>query len=206
MRRWTYGAVVALVAVVTLGSGLAYRAHQAEARTRSEYAPVATIKDIMDSIVDPSADDVWNSVMTTVDHGGEHEVIPQTEDDWMRVRRGTIRLLEAGNLLLMPERHVARTGEKSDTPGIELEPGEMELLINQNRQAWVARVKAFRDVSQEVLRTVDARDGEKLFAIGARIDETCESCHRQYWYPNEKIPEFPTDPSKVQTIGANLVQ
>ena len=44
----------------------------------------------------------------------------------------------------------------------------------------------------EVLKVVDAKDAQKLFDIGEDIDKACENCHRQYWYPNEKIPDFPS--------------
>ena len=50
---------------------------------------------------------------------------------------------------------------------------------------------AFRDVSVEVLQTIEARNADKLFDVGGELDTTCENCHRQYWYPNEKIPDLP---------------
>ena len=53
----------------------------------SEFRTTATVKDIMDSIVDPSADYLWDSVATIVTRAGTEERRPRTSDDWKNVRR-----------------------------------------------------------------------------------------------------------------------
>jgi hypothetical protein len=162
------------------------------ATAQPEYVPTATVKDLMLSLVDPSADEVWNSVTTTVEASGLVEIVPKTDEDWTKVRHGALRLAEAANLLQMPGRHVARPGEKSETPGVELEPEEMEALIEKDRATWVARAKALQQASMSVLQAVDAKDANKVFEIGEEIERACENCHTHYWYPNEKIPTFPS--------------
>jgi hypothetical protein len=87
-----------------------------EEAPQTDYTPTATIKDLMDSIVDPSADVVWNAVMTSVDASGTEDKFPRTDEEWADVRRGAIRLVESSNLLLVPGRHVAGPGEKSVPP------------------------------------------------------------------------------------------
>ena len=76
----------------------------------------------MDSMVDPNADYIWESVATIVTAAGTEERQPRTDEDWITLRRRAIPLIEATNLLQMPGRHVAKPGEKSENPGIELEP------------------------------------------------------------------------------------
>src|SRR5712671_5155003 len=73
--------------------------------------PTATIKDIMDSMVDPSAEFLFESVVMVADENGISEKAPQTDDEWREVRRRAIVLLEAPNLLLMTGRKVAKPGE-----------------------------------------------------------------------------------------------
>jgi hypothetical protein len=102
--------------------------------------------------------------------------------------------MEAANLLMIPGRRVARPGEKSETPGVELEPEEMDALIAKDRPAWNTRAKALHDVMAQVVQAIDAKDAEKVFELGEQIEHACEGCHRQYWYPNEVIPELPPDP------------
>jgi hypothetical protein len=155
------------------------------------YTTTATVKDIMLHIVDPAGDLVWDSVATVIDKGGIHETAPKTDEEWFKVRSGLIMLIEGSNLLMIPGRKVARPGEKSDTPGVELEPSEMDELIAKDRAAWHQRAKTLHDVAQSMLDVVDKKDAQKLFDAGEDIDRACENCHRQYWYPNEKIPDFP---------------
>ena len=62
-----------------------------------------------------------------------------------------------------------------------------------DREAWEKRVLALRAVSLEALQAIDAKSANGLFDVGDRIDTACENCHRQYWYPNEVIPEVPAD-------------
>jgi len=187
VHRGIVGAAVILV--VTIGV-VACRRGQSDvsARELPEYTPSATIKDLMQAIVDPSADAVWTSVTTVMSGTGTVETVPKTDEDWAKVRHGAIRLLEVSNLLIVPGRHVARPGEKSEAPGVELEPAEMEALILKDIPGWRARAKALHEAGLSALKAADARDPDKVFEIGEEIEEACENCHRSYWYPNEKIP------------------
>lgn len=163
-----------------------------------QYAPTATIKEIMLSIVDPSADVVWLSVTTVQSSAGTLDTAPKNDEEWQKVRQGAVALTEAANLLMMPGRHVAHPGEKSETPGVELEPSEMEELINKDLAAWQMHARNLHDAGVAVLQAIDSKDSQKVFEIGEQIEVACESCHRQYWYPNEKIPEIPASPSTTQ--------
>jgi cytochrome c556 len=185
------GAILLATAFATVACQRDRSQTQSTATAQPEYVPTATVKDLMLSLVDPSADEVWNAVSTTSTAAGIVDNAPKTDEDWTKVRHGALKLVEAANLLQMPGRHVARPGEKSDTPGVELEPSEMEALINKDRGAFIARARALQDVSAKVLQAVDARDVNRVFEIGDEIDQACEACHTHYWYPNEKIPEFP---------------
>ena len=157
-----------------------------------EYVPTATVKDLMQSVVDPNADVVWQAVTSVQSVKGLVEKAPKTDEEWTMVRHGAIALTEASNLLMVPGRHVARAGEKSDTPGVELEPSEMEALITKDLGAWRKRAHGLHEAGVAALQAIDAKDANKLFEVGEQIERACEGCHSQYWYPNEKIPPVPT--------------
>ncbi len=158
------------------------------------YVPTATIKDLMLSVIDPSADVVWQAVTAEMGPKGLLEFEPQSDEEWEKVRHGAVTLMEAANLLMIPGRRVARPGEKSETPGVELEPEEMDALIAGDRASWNARAKALHDVMIPIVAAIEAKDSETVFTLGEQIEITCENCHKQYWYPNEVIPELPADP------------
>lgn len=157
------------------------------------YINTATIKDLMMNVVDRQADVVWQSVTTVASDKGLIETRPKNDEEWAATKAGALNLAEAANLLMIPGRHVAKPGEKSETPGVELEPSEMEELINKDRPAFYKRATALHDAAMHAYEAADKKDAEKVFEIGEEIEQACENCHRQYWYPNEKIPDLPSN-------------
>jgi hypothetical protein len=55
----------------------------AEAQAAQGGKVYTTIKDLMDSIVDPSADVVWGAVGTVVDQDGAHETFRRRREEWL---------------------------------------------------------------------------------------------------------------------------
>jgi hypothetical protein len=194
---FTASVIVLLASLVLIGAchkpaETTAAAPAAAAPPPPEYVPTATVKDLMQSVVDPNADVVWLAVTTVQTAKGTLETRPKNDEEWTKVRHGAIALTEASNLLMVPGRHVARPGEKSDTPGVELEPSEMEALITKDLGAWRKRAHGLHEAGVAALQAIDAKDADKLFEVGEQIERACEGCHSQYWYPNEKIPPVPT--------------
>ena len=52
---------------------------------------------------------------------------------------------------------MARPGEKSVAPGVELEPEEMDALVQKDLQGWYRRAKALHDVAVEALKPATPR-------------------------------------------------
>ena len=149
----------------------------------AEYRPTTTIKDMMDGLVDPAADTIWNSVATVITKKGKEEKVPHTDEEWATVRHGAIQLVEASNLLQIPGRHVGKPGERNEQ-GIELQPDQIEAMINQDRQTWITMAHGLHDAATEALKAAEAKDPAKVLESGERIDNACEHCHQRYWYPH----------------------
>jgi hypothetical protein len=178
---------LALASVCLLGSC------SKPAAPTADYNLVATIKDIMDSHVDPSADYIWQSIGTEVSAEGIKEKRPQNPEEWKEERRRAMVLVEAANLLIMPGRRVAREGEKADNPEVELGPEEIQALIDKDRPNFLRLAKEFQTTAIEQLKAVDDKDIEALLKVGGDVDTRCENCHKVYWYPND--PAFKDQPA-----------
>jgi hypothetical protein len=148
-----------------------------------DFRLTGTIKDLMDGVVDPSADYLWDSVATIVTKKGIDERRPRTDEDWKNVRRRAIALIEAPNLLMMEGRKVARPGEKSENPGIELGPEQIQEILDGDRATFIQRAHALQDAGLKALDAIDRKDVDGLSNAGEAIDEACEQCHLKYWYP-----------------------
>jgi hypothetical protein len=146
----------------------------------------STIKDLMESIVDPSADVIWGAVGTIADKQGVQDLSPKTPEQWLDVRRAAIRLIEGGNLLMIPGREAAPAGVRSEAPGVELEPAEITALVKKKRKSFDAFARALQAIGSEALRAIEAKDTDQLIEVGGRIEEVCESCHKTFWYPQKQ--------------------
>lgn len=150
------------VAVVLL---LTACAQQTEMRT------IATTEQLMEGMVQPLSEVVWDSVQTIVDRDGVHEMQPETEDDWEFVRNSALSLAESANLVMVMAREV---GE--DTP----ERGE----------DWNEFANGLIEGALEAADAARARDREALFVAGSNIYENaCLACHEAY-LPEGALPEI----------------
>src|SRR5689334_13190641 len=126
---YAVAAAALLFGVAACSSSKPAPAAAAAAESEPAYRLTGTIKEIMDSVVDPNADVLWDSVSTTINRQGTTEKQPRSDEDWKNVRRSALALVEATNLLVIPGRKVAPEGDKSENPDIELAPEQMQKLM-----------------------------------------------------------------------------
>jgi cytochrome c556 len=157
-----------------------------EERPATDLERPASIKDIMDSMVDPSADVLFESVVEIADENGITEKAPQTDEEWKQVRRHAVVLLEAPNLLVMEGRRVAQPHERSENPQVELQPEDIQKLVDGDRPSFIRRARKLQEGAETALKAIERKDKTALFHAIESIDRACESCHLHYWYPNDR--------------------
>ena len=145
-----------------------------------------SIKELMKSIVDPSADALWGSVGTVVDKEGIHEALPKTPEEWLDVRRAAVRLVEGSNLLMMPGREAAPAGTRSEVAGVELEPAEISVLMKTKRKSFDAFAKALQVLSLESCALLTPRMAFYSWTLVLEWRLSARSCHQTFWYPPAK--------------------
>jgi len=119
------------------------------------FEPVADIAELMEALIDPHADVIWDSVGFIMTEEGTEEVRPRSDEAWAQVRNSAIALAESANLLMIPPR--AR------------DSGE-----------WLAASRALLETSRSAIRATEAQDPEELFKVGGYIYNTCSNCHQKY--------------------------
>jgi hypothetical protein len=119
------------------------------------FKPVADTKLLMQAVVDPTADEIWDAVRTIITDKGTEEIRPRTNAEWDAVRNHAVALAESGNLLMMVPR--AKDG------------GE-----------WMKRAQDLIDTSERAIRAAEAKNADQLFTAGGDIYESCSGCHQKY--------------------------
>ena len=142
--------LVSVVAAATAGCG---------GPASPPFKPVAETKILMQAVLDPSADEIWDSAGEVLTPDGVEDLSPKTEEAWMAVRNHAVTLTEAGNLLMMPPR--AADGEQ-----------------------WMTLARALVDAGEQAWRAADARDAERLLNAGDALYTTCVNCHEKYMPAN----------------------
>lgn len=159
-------------------------------QSTQQYRLTATVQDLMDGIIDPSADVLWDSVAYIATTKGIEDRQPRTDDEWKAVRNSAITLVEAANLLSMPGRKVAAAHAPTDPPpGLgELSHTEIQQRIDATHDGFTGFARNLQDAGLKALAAIAAKDAQGLMDAGGTIDEACEACHVTYWYPNQNRP------------------
>jgi hypothetical protein len=170
-----------------------------------------SVKELMQYMLDPIADNIFDAVSTDIGPKGIIEHRPTTTDDWEKVKTGAVSIIEGFYLLKIP-RPFAPEGDVNNSVGPnapELSPTQIKALVDKDPVTWNAKIEALRNVGLEVLGIVNhvgskpilfpnpfeethgpkigtQKDVDDLFQAAEDLDEACESCHLEYWYPGDK--------------------
>jgi len=150
--------------------------------------PVVSVKELMRDMIDPIADNIFDAIAIVDTPHGTVQHVPKTDEDWDKIRIGAVTLAE-GAYLLKVQRPFAPAGDdktKSPVVGEELTPAEVKAKVERDPVLWNAKIEALRNVGLEVLDIVNKRKTDELWDAGSNLDQACESCHIQYWYPGDK--------------------
>jgi hypothetical protein len=157
-------------------------------RLLGDMKPVVSVKELMQYMIDPAGDYIFDSVKTFVQPDGKIvEVEPKTDEDWEKLKIGAVTLAE-GVYLLKVERPFTPPGDRNNSVGegaTELTPEQIAAKVNKDPVEWNARIEALRNVGLEVLDIVKRKNTKELWDASENLDEACEACHRSYWYPKE---------------------
>lgn len=185
----TWAPITAVCALAAAGAVLAAAPAKGPAKPAKplpENTAALTIKDIMDSRVDPAGDFLFESVVEIADAKGLHHKAPHTAKQWAEVRRQLQVLIDAPDLLTASGRKVAHAEDRSRNPAVENQPEQIQRLIDGQRADFGVRAGRLRDAAKVGMTAAEARDPKALFVAISGIDKACESCHLHYWYPNDQ--------------------
>lgn len=123
--------------------------------TEEPYRVVADVPELMAHVMEPNAQVYWRAVGWILDAEGEHELRPESEEEWLAVENAAFVVAESGNLLMMQERALDDDG-------------------------WMAMSRALVDVGQRAVEVAENRDEQGVFDVGAEMYFVCTQCHATY--------------------------
>jgi hypothetical protein len=149
--------------------------------------PIVSVKELMQFMIDPISDNVFDAVYWDSSKSGVVKHVPKTQDDWDRVMTGAVSLAEGIELLKVP-RPWAPPGDVNNSTGPnppELSPAQIQAKLDKDPVLWEAKIQALRNAALEIVEVAKKKDADALFVASEDIDEACEACHLEYWYPGD---------------------
>lgn len=160
--------------------------------------PVVSVKEVMRDVLDPASDYIFDAVKIVTTKKGTVETLPKTDEDWQKLRIGATTIAEGVYLLKIP-RPFAPAGDENNSTGpdaTELSPAQIKAKLEKDPVLWNAKIEALRNVGKEVLEIVNKKNTAELWEASYNLDQACESCHLEYWYPG--------DPALLQKVDRQL--
>ena len=125
---------------------------QATPGGQAQFKPVATVDEVMDAIVIPSSQAIFDAVVYS---NGELVTSPQTDDEWFNLRIHAIGVAEAGNLLMMSP----RAKDNGD---------------------WMKMSGDLNDKAMAAAAAAEKKDLDALLKAGSEMYNACTACHEKY--------------------------
>lgn len=158
----------------------------ADAGQAQDHAP--SVHAAMTGLVAPAAQVIWDVANGALDDDGKVAADRITAAQWGQVDAAARRFGAATRLFEMPGLIVAAPGVKlqdEDNPGAA-NAGHVRAFVEADRAGFAARSRDLREAGLQLEAAAKRQDGKAFAEVADRLDQICESCHSQFWYPEQK--------------------
>jgi hypothetical protein len=130
-------------------------------------APAESVKDLMKNKVDPASKVYFEAVQYISDETGQHDIRPQTDADWEKVRKAAADLQDYGKQLQQDDYTKGRNPD------------------------WTKFSQAMVEAGQQAEDAAKAKDVDKVFEMSGTVYAVCSACHMAYPPPVPAASETP---------------
>jgi hypothetical protein len=143
------------VSEIAAALGFALAAGCTAQTVRPPFAPVATVDELMESVIAHAAEVYWQSVSVVVDANGINEFYPEGDEEWEEVWAAAMSIAESGNLLMMAPRAM-------------------------DQSEWMQMAAALVDAGSLAAEAALSQDPDAVLDAGEQVYNACLECHTRY--------------------------
>jgi len=152
-------------------------------------APALTFHEVMKDKVDKNADELWDISNAAIGDAAGIDPTKMTDERWAQIEAKAIAVQQAAlEIATMDPLIVAKPGVKISDEGI---PGGHTAAMVQER--FDKEPQKLRDLANALARHMGdlttaarAHDAATAGPLIDQLDGVCESCHLEFWYPDQK--------------------
>ena len=113
------------------------------------------VKEIMNLVLEPASDILWDSGGWVLDASGYEELYPTTDEGWDYVLAQSAIVVEAGNMLALPGRA-------------------------EDNDAWMIYSQGLSEAGILAMEAAASQNEDDFFQAGAQLYSVCTACHQAY--------------------------
>jgi hypothetical protein len=113
------------------------------------------VTQIMNLVLEPASDILWDSGGWVLDASGYEELYPTTDEGWAYVRAQAAVIVESGNMLALPGRA-------------------------EDNDAWMIYAEGLSEAGILAMEAAASQNEDDFFQAGAQLYSVCTACHQAY--------------------------
>jgi hypothetical protein len=119
-------------------------------------APAESVQQLMKNKVDPASKIYFGAVQYISDQTGEHDIKPETDADWEKVRKAAADLQDYGKLL------------------------QTDAYTKGRNPDWTKFSQAMVDAGKQAEQAAKDKNVDKVFEMSGTVYNVCSACHMVY--------------------------
>src|SRR5690242_13974033 len=149
----------------------------------------ANLHELMKNIVAPQTQVVWDIGNNALDDQDNPDASKLKPADWTKIATAAGKVKQAAQTLAQADKIMAAgPGQKIEGEGNAdaFSAKDVQKVLDAQPKVFRAFAQQLAQSMDEVVQSTQTKNATKLADVSGRLDQVCESCHTQFWYPNQK--------------------
>lgn len=154
--------------------------------------PKPTLHEVMAGRIDPIADVIWEESSKAYGEDGKAAPGKLTEAGWNKIARAARDLHDGATVIIAnPELQATRPGtrilDEGEVPEA-ITAAQVAMYLDRDRSGLARHARELSNLALGIETAAKARDTVQTVQLSEDLDEVCESCHKEFWYPDQPKP------------------
>ena len=155
--------------------------------------PKPTLHEVMVGSIDPIADVIWETTSKAYGEDGLGKPGKLTDADWLKIQKAAHQLHDGATIIMEnPDIAATRPGVKILDEGVvaqAITAKQVAAYLDSDRPGLTRHARDLSNLALGIEAATKARDAVMVVRLSEELDAVCESCHKQFWYPDQpKLP------------------